>query len=162
MKRKAAKASTVRKAPARKRAAPTRPKRQAAAPAKRAERKAWGGVQVNAEIPLPRPPGPWVDEVKNYVTGENFRSGITFADGVELVRSAARAQRIPGDGYRSRGPVLWAMHCLKLQAWYLEAMNDGALWDHARRRPLELVAPKRRRVKRKTVKAYRADPRWGF
>lgn len=135
----------------------------------RSARRPFGGVIVNADIPAPRPPGGWVDETKNHVTGELFRNfrprpAITFDDGVELVRRAARRQGIPGDGYRSRGPVLWAMHVLKLDAWYLHSLMDGALWDPVRRRPLELSAPRARkkRVTRPRARAYKPDPKWGF
>lgn len=46
--------------------------------------------------------------------------GITFQQGVNYIRTEAAWRGDAGNGYRSRRPVLWAMHVLKLQAWYQE------------------------------------------
>lgn len=132
------------------------------AKAKAGRRREHGGLTVNPEIKLPRPPGGWVDEVRNHITGElfaDFKAGITMEDGARRLRQEAKRQGV--EPYLSRGPVLWAMHVLKLEAWYLEAMNDGAAWDNARRRPLELATPRRRKVKR-PARTYTLDPRYGF
>lgn len=46
--------------------------------------------------------------------------GITFQQGVDYIRVQAAQWGDEGNGYRSRRPVLWAMHVLKLKAWYQE------------------------------------------
>lgn len=153
--------SSTRRKPARKTAAkrpsPPRPRKPAA-------RRPHGGSVVNPRIPLPRPPGPWVDEKRNYVTGErysDFRAHVTPEEAGARLRQEARRQGL-GDPYISRGPILWVMRVMKLEAWYEKALYDGALWDPKRRRPLELTAKRhRRRVKRK-AKPYTVDPRYGF
>jgi hypothetical protein len=42
-----------------------------------------------------------------------WRQGLTWADGVDYLRRASG----DGGGYRSRGPVLWALRVLSLTAW---------------------------------------------
>jgi len=71
---------------------------------------------VNVKIPKPVSPGWWVDEV-SCVCGEfysEFNCGLKWEQGVDLVRSVNA-----GRAYFSRGPVLWALRCLKLQEWYI-------------------------------------------
>ena len=136
--------------------------RKATAPAGR--RRVHTGATVNPEIRAPKPPGGWVDETRNYVTGErfeDFKPGITPEDAARRLRQAARQQGT-GDPYISRGPVLWTMHVLKLEAWYERAWGDGALWDPIRRRPLELRAPRKRTTKKRAARGYKPDPRYGF
>lgn len=77
-------------------------------------------MQVNSTISEPRSPGPWVDDTEcscgqKYYT---FRCGVTFRDGADLVRMMNK----PDGGYRSRGPVLWAMRTIKLAHWYAAHM----------------------------------------
>lgn len=74
-------------------------------------------MSVNALLKAPDPPGSWVNESSCLICGETyeeFEAGISWNDGVVLVRSVNEE----GGGYRSRGPVLWAMRVQKLQAWY--------------------------------------------
>ena len=52
----------------------------------------------------------------------DFRSGVTFAEAAALVRLSNGGFEA-GGGYRSRGPVLWAMRVMKLRAWYEEHMG---------------------------------------
>lgn len=86
------------------------------------------GVRVNENIPAPRAPGPWVDEERCFGCREEskrFRPGVAFADGVELVRS----RNGETGGFRSRGPVLYAMRVLKLSLWYERHSEcDGYPW----------------------------------
>jgi hypothetical protein len=80
-------------------------------------------VSVNELLPEPRPPGPWVD-ARACTCGasyEDFRAWPSFHDGAQRVRQVNGE----GGGYRSRGPVLWAMRVLKLEAWYLEHLLCG-------------------------------------
>lgn len=81
------------------------------------------GYRVPINNPLPEPDAPH-DGVSKWtcVCGASYDSsayGITFQQGVDLVR-ANNDPQVHGGGYRSRRPVLWAMHVLKLAAWYQE------------------------------------------
>ena len=82
------------------------------------------GRPVNAYIPYPREPscyGNWEDDACG-VCGqkyENFKAGVVWEDGVELMKEYARRENVQGGGYRSRGAVLYAMAVLKRQAWYM-------------------------------------------
>ena len=72
---------------------------------------------MNNPLPLPQSPHDAVNESTcccgaTYATS---RYDVSFSQGVALVR-ANNVEN--GNGYRSRGPVLWAMHVLKLTAWY--------------------------------------------
>jgi len=74
-------------------------------------------MSVNAEIAAPCPPGQWVDYYTCACCGENYESfhpGISWDQGVTLVRSANDG----AGGFRSRKPILWAMRVLKLTAWF--------------------------------------------
>lgn len=105
-----------------------------------------GHTPINAKIPAPRPPGPWVNEEVNLVTGERFEDfhpNIRFADARARV-AAANGERFDasrgltgGKGYLSRGPVLWMMHVMKLERWYEKAATDGYAWDKKCGRPVE-------------------------
>ncbi len=115
--------------------------------------KRYAGGKVNPRIPLPKPPGPWVDEERNHVTGqryEDFNAHIDFETGREIVKRAARRAGDRGEGFKSRGPVLHAMRVAKLEAWYRAAMNDGALWNEERGRPFTAAE-----LRGKTTKADR-------
>lgn len=106
-----------------------------------------GHTAVNAVVRVPKSPGPWVNEEVNLVTGERFEDfhpRISFAEARRRVAASngERAEHGPsgwgktgGTGYISRGPVLWMMHVMKLEAWYEHCYPDGAGWDFARRRP---------------------------
>jgi hypothetical protein len=48
---------------------------------------------------------------------QDFRPGITWDAGVETLRHASVSAGDPGGGFRTRGPVLWAMRALKLALW---------------------------------------------
>jgi hypothetical protein len=85
------------------------------------------GAVVNPLIPLPKAPGPWVDLNRCEVCGqtyESFNSGVSFDEGVQKIRHAAGWQS--GGGYRTPGPVLWAMRTIKAERWYLEHFFCGA------------------------------------
>lgn len=146
-------------------------------PAKKAARRGGGGGRVNARVPLPKPPGRWVDEEKNHVTGEKyekFRSRCTFADGAEIIRRAAQREGLEGGGFRSRGPVLHGMRVCKLNQWYERAMGDGALWNERANRPYNKreLREQEREARREDDLArdgtaprrarYKVDPEFGF
>lgn len=83
---------------------------------------------VNALLPRPRSPGPWVNETECSVCGakyKDFRAGCGFREGAQRVRDA-NGGFAAGGGYRSRSPVLWGMKVCKLDAWYLEHLMCGA------------------------------------
>lgn len=76
----------------------------------------------NVVLKAPESPEDWVDEECCSRCGEEYRRfvpGITFADGVALVRQVNGGFE-SGGGWRSRGAVLWAMRVLKLDAWYMK------------------------------------------
>lgn len=75
----------------------------------------------NAYIPAPTSPGWWVSDVE-CACGAKYREsrfGIRWQMGVDLVRAANGGfDSENGGGYKSAGPVLWAMRVLKLDLWY--------------------------------------------
>ena len=95
-------------------------------------RRRGGGNMVNEPDPLPEPPrdGPWIQysehpkdnmtELRCMVCGAWYRDHRAgefhkagYEDGVERVRSLAEAAGNEYGGYKTRGPVLWAMRVLK-------------------------------------------------
>jgi hypothetical protein len=71
---------------------------------------------MNVTLRKPRSPGPWVSE-ETCACGAVYRRshyGITWRMGVEFFDASNPDET----RYRSRGPVLWAMRVLKLDAWY--------------------------------------------
>ena len=94
---------------------------------KRLRKRENTGAVVNAEIkPRPLfPPRmlPYVDDEECSVCGELYHRtnlGVTWGEGEAAVRAANRAGPVAGSsgGFRSRGPVLWAMHAIKVERWY--------------------------------------------
>lgn len=76
-------------------------------------------MSCNETLRKPRSPGPWVNE-ETCTCGAHYRRsryGISWKMGVDLVR-ATNGGFEGGGGYRSKGPVLWAMRVIKLDAWY--------------------------------------------
>jgi hypothetical protein len=77
-------------------------------------------VPANAWLaPAPWPPWPCdADDDECPACGETYRDfrtpgGLSWQDGVDLVRVVNG----DGGGYRSAGPVRWALRTLKLTAW---------------------------------------------
>lgn len=103
-------------------------------------------MKANADLPLPEPPGPWVNESRcvcgaHLADYKRSRFGVTWDQGVDLLRTvnAAAEQQgelpgiggspdDPGAGFRSRGPVLWAMRVLKMERWYAAHATCGGAW----------------------------------
>lgn len=76
---------------------------------------------MNALLKRPTMP-PWADGDQCDHCGAqyaDFTAGISWCDGAQRVRHANQDN---DGGYRTRGPVLWAMHILKLEAWVEEHM----------------------------------------
>lgn len=73
---------------------------------------------TNEPLREPSPPHPFVNSSRCIcgATYDGEHYGVRFSHGVAHVRATNQ----PNGGYRSRGPVLWAMHVLKLEAWYAE------------------------------------------
>ena len=98
------------------------------------------GGSPNATIKVPKPPGPWVDEEQNYVTGERYEDFVTtdppctFGEGTFMVREANGGWGA-GGGFRTRGAVLHAMRVCKLDQWYRHALVDEERWNRQERRP---------------------------
>ena len=79
---------------------------------------------INARLDRPGSPGSWVDNEQCHACGaqyRNFNSGVTWSDGLDDFKS------LNTDGFKSRGPVLWAMHCRKLTLWYARHAYCGQL-----------------------------------
>lgn len=79
-------------------------------------------MPVNAKIPEPRPPGPWVtkDSCECGAVYDWDADKVRWADGVERMRLAnGEDEHGNGGGFRSRSAILWAMHVVKVEAWYL-------------------------------------------
>ena len=94
----------------------------------------WGKSSPNPQLRIGPPPFDGIDETRCRVCGERieqWRAGITWEDGTQAIRDAAENQGIEGGGYRTRGPVLYAMHYLKLKAWWDRHSFGGCrqLWD---------------------------------
>ena len=80
---------------------------------------------VNPVLRLPGLP-PWLDLERCEGCGDLYRdhrSGATFSDAHQRIRSAALRDGDEGGGYRSRGPVLWAMRVLKAESWMMRHLN---------------------------------------
>jgi hypothetical protein len=81
------------------------------------------GKPVNAYIPFPKEPscyGDWEDDACG-VCGqqyEDFRPGIDYSSGIELMLQHAKMENVQGGGYRSRGAVLYAMAVLKRREFF--------------------------------------------
>ena len=73
---------------------------------------------------------PWCDEYECLVCGAQYRefnSGTSFDEGAERVREA-NGGYAAGGGYRSLGPVLWALRCIKLDRWAEAHYECGFTW----------------------------------
>jgi hypothetical protein len=91
----------------------------------------WKGAIVNPELSLGQPPFEGINEERCKVCGEkieDWRAGITWDDGAQLIRQASKNQDVKGGGWRTRGPVLWAMHFLKVTAWWERHSFGGCRW----------------------------------
>jgi len=84
----------------------------------------------NVTVPLPDPPGPWVDDERcicgdHFATYAAFNSRVTFGEASQALRQLNQSAEA-GDfwrgqesgGFRSRGPVLHMMRVMKLERWY--------------------------------------------
>jgi hypothetical protein len=79
---------------------------------------------VNATIDMPRTPpclGNWENDTCQICgqTYESFDSGVNWDQGIQLMKQAADEEQIYGQGFRSRGPVLYAMAVIKRRAFYM-------------------------------------------
>ena len=94
----------------------------------------WRGAVVNEFIAEPDRPGPWVNQARCLCCGADYRDHrqeivpYSWDDAVQLVRSRNGGSS-EGGGYRSRGPVLWALRVLKLADWYAVHAVCGELWN---------------------------------
>ena len=91
-----------------------------------AQQRRKGGTVVNPTIETPDPFCDDVDSEKCLVCGEYYKTTVLHAGGVaeatQRIRQAAGGWD-KGGGYRTRGPLLWAMHVLKLEAWYMRHLE---------------------------------------
>lgn len=103
----------------------------------------WPGAQVNVEMPLPESKTRYIRASEHPKRGDELRcmicgawygdhtagefAGARWEDGVAAVRHAAQADGDDGGGYRSKGPVLWAMRTLKTHDFNMvhEAYHGG-------------------------------------
>lgn len=108
---------------------PRTPRSVAAGPGgrRRQRPRRWKGQAVNAELRAESVfrPGEmdWVDDEACSVCGERYEAvdlGVTWDDGVQLVRRSNPNGPTPGSsgGFRSRGPILFAMKQIKRGRWY--------------------------------------------
>ena len=79
------------------------------------------GVVVNERMSEPTPYCPPVDSEMCAICGEYYAAVVLNAGGMQeasdRIRSLAGGYK-KGGGYRSRGPLLWAMHVMKMESWY--------------------------------------------
>lgn len=78
----------------------------------------------NAFLKLPDSPGKWVN-LEGCVCGAKYKAcsfQVTFPEGAALVRMSNQDSN---GGFRSRGPVLWAMRVIKASRWYELHMDCG-------------------------------------
>lgn len=81
-------------------------------------------MSVNPRLELDPPPHDGVDFEFCELCQDRYddwNAGVTWDDGVDLLRRAAQAAGDDGGGFRSRRPVLWAMRVVKMSRW---------LWRH--------------------------------
>jgi hypothetical protein len=86
-------------------------------------------MPVNPTISAPRAPGTWVDETE-CICGAKYRDhrgSYGFAEAAQYIRQRAKDDGDESGGFRSRGPVLWALRVLKLMSWYEEHFMCGSL-----------------------------------
>lgn len=82
-------------------------------------------MSVNPDCLRPQVPHDWwwLTEHECIACEEQYKRWhpgvLSFADAVQELRAQAKASGDPGGGFRSRGPVLWRMHCAKMAAWIL-------------------------------------------
>lgn len=77
---------------------------------------------VNVPIKLPKLP-PWLDLESCEGCGDLYkdhRGDYDWQAACNRMRHAAEAEGDSGGGYRSRGPVLWALRVLKAESWLLD------------------------------------------
>jgi hypothetical protein len=98
--------------------------------AREAQKRRRKGAVVNETIPRPKPPCKGLDEEKCEVCGEFVKEVKLGANDVQaasqLIRRSAGGWAA-GGGYRSRGPLLWAMHVNKLERFYLRHLEHCEL-----------------------------------
>jgi len=76
----------------------------------------------NPTIREPKSPGRWVDW-ESCICGATyieFRSYPSMSEASSILRSASEDKQ-----WRSRRVLLWIMHCMKMQEWYLEHEGCG-------------------------------------
>lgn len=79
------------------------------------------GAIVNESMPRPNPYCEPVDSEMCGICGEYYAEVVLNAGGIQEASDRIRSRAggwEKGGGYRSRGPLLWTMHILKLEAWY--------------------------------------------
>lgn len=90
-----------------------------------------GGHAVNAWIAEPQQLCEAVTAEFCAVCGEFYANTIlkagTIQDASDSIRQAAKKEQIRGGGYRTRGPLLWQLHIMKLNAWYLRHAEHCAM-----------------------------------
>ena len=102
------------------------------------------GVPVNARMDLPWKQYPWIHEdefsqIACRICGTTLREerfGVSWKDGEERIRALNRQ----GGGYRSRGPVLWAMHVIKFERFADQHMVCEVTFPDPATRPPEDIA----------------------
>jgi len=83
----------------------------------------WGkaGKMVNPRIKRPKLP-PWLDLTSCEGCGslyKNHRGEYSWSQACNRIRRAAEREGDTGGGFRSRGPVLWSLHVLKVESWMM-------------------------------------------
>lgn len=97
-------------------------------------------MPVNEPIRLPALP-PWLDLERCEGCGDLYRDhrgAYTWGDACASVRAHAALAGDEGGGYRSKGPVLWALRALKVESWLIahlgcrverqEPPDESAYW----------------------------------
>jgi len=86
---------------------------------------------------VPDSPGDWIDAETCQVCGAKYkhhRGDYDWGKAIQRLRAVAEegGQYRDGAGYISRRPVLWALHVLKLESWYLAHQECGYSWMESR------------------------------
>ena len=126
-----------------KRATKPSPYRREGLRAYEAQQRARGGSIVNPTINEPSQICEPLDGEMCGVCGE-FYHEVTLLGKSGIDRASRRIRRAAGGwnkggGYRTRGPLLWAMHVEKMEMWYERHLNHCMIFDGYESLGLEIV-----------------------
>jgi hypothetical protein len=82
---------------------------------------------ISPDLKASRSPGEWLTATA-CTCGATYKGstyGVTYAEGLTLLREAAISQGDATGGFKRRAGVLWAMRTIKLDRWYCDHYSCG-------------------------------------